>query len=359
MRILIIKTSSMGDVIHTLPAITDLRSYYPHAIIDWVVEEDFAEIPKVHEGVTKVITVALRRWRKNFFNKNSLLEIKNFFNNLRAEQYDYIVDAQGLLKSGIITKLARLNQKGKRHGLDYKSARGKYISWLYHDSYNIDTQLHAIYRLKLLFSKIFKFTYDKDLLNYGLDYNKINLEDHNVIKEKDVFKPYLVFLHCTTWQSKKWPITYWRNLIQLAIDNGFRVKLNSGNIAELADAEQLATGFHSQHVIVMPPQSIKQLLVIIAQSDGIVCVDTGLGHLAAALNKPGVGIFGATSPKLTSILSKRFINIAASYPCSPCFLRSCDKLLVSQNTTPPCYDDLTPNKVWQALLVNITNKASC
>lgn len=342
LRILIIKTSSLGDVIHTFPAITDLISHYPNVIIDWVVEEDFADLPQLHPAVNQVITIALRRWRKNCWNKTTYQEIKSFLQNLRSNQYDYIIDAQGLLKSAILTKIAKLKSKKSKYGLDSSSARGKYISWAYNKAISIPRDLHAIYRIKLLFSKIFDYVYDQNRLNYGIKFP-------TEIESKGSKNSYLVFLHCTTWKSKQWPISYWRELVQLALREGYSVKLNSGNEAELIQAQKIAKGFSQDKVEILLPQTINNLIPIIGSSAGVVCVDTGLGHLAAALDVQGVGIYGATNPQLTSILSHKFTNLSVAFPCAPCLERNCKLINADLDNFAPCYSTISPDNVWQAL----------
>lgn len=355
MRILIIKTSSLGDVVHTLPAITDLCKYYNNKsklaltsdlIIDWVLEETFIDIPTNHPGVNNIIPVAIRKWRKNIFQHRK--EIVKFIKNLRANKYDYIIDAQGLLKSAAITLLAKKNKiHNKIHGLDKYSSRGKYISWAYDEKYNISKELHAILRLKLLFSKVFNYEYN-DNIDHGLvNYNN----KFNIINNK-----YLVFLHCTTWDSKKWPVQYWQDLIKLAIDHGYEVKLNSGNQQEFKQACYIAKIFNNTEyqakIHIMQPQSISSLFNILSNSAGIISVDTGLGHLAAALDKPGVAIYGSTSAKLTGIKSNNFDNIESSLECSPCLLKKCDKIK-EDDFYPPCYKNITAQMVWQRLFTKI------
>lgn len=348
MRILIVKTSSMGDVIHTLPAITELGDKIKDITIDWVVEDSFIDIPKYHKYINKIIPVATRKWRKNLFCKKNRNEIKSFLQNLRSEYYDYVIDAQGLLKSVLISKFARAKLS---HGLDAMSARGKYIDWLYDRTYNVKRNMHAIYRLKLLFAKIFNYQADLEKINYGLDLlnqTKSNLNDFFTT-------PYLVFLHCTTWESKKWPKEHWLDLTELAIKSGYNVLFNSGNPEEYHVAQQFVGGLsekiysnnHSR-ALAMPPQSIENLMKIISNSQAVVSVDTGLGHLAAALDKPGVGLFGATDPALTGFLSDKFYNFKSGFDCSPCLLRKCNKLN-SRESYPPCYKELSSAKIWEAL----------
>lgn len=354
-RVLIIKTSSMGDVIHALPAVTDLINNIPDVTVDWVVEKSFVDIVKNHKNINKIITINLRAWRKDLFDLNTYIELKKCIKNIRAEKYDYIIDAQGLFKSVLLSILVKKNKhsnlKVYTHGLDKSSIRGKYISWLYNKTYSIDKNLHAIDRLRLLFAEIFNYKFNNLKMTYGLN-NKASKDCKVATNNK-----YLVFLHCTTWESKKWPKYYWQELIKLAIENGYQVKLNSGNQQEYLYTKQLIENIvktsaeSSNKIFAMPPQSIASLIGVISSSTGVVSVDTGLGHLAAALDKPGVGIFGATDTKKTAFLSDKFNNLKPKYSCSPCLLRVCDKLDLNscEETYPPCYKEINPDKVWYNL----------
>lgn len=388
MRVLIIKTSSMGDVIHTLPAVTELGNNINNLTIDWVVEEGFVDIPKYHKYVNKIIPVAIRRWRKNLFKLSTIAEIRKFLNNLRCERYDYIIDAQGLLKSAILAKLAyktnslntskddqKLNNIAQLHGLDYDSARGKYISGFYDRRYSIDNNMHAIYRVKLLFARVFNYSCDFNNLDYGLDLSKLESDNqmmrHHQTNNSDgqmaANKPYLVFLHCTTWSSKKWPKVYWQELIKKAINNGYKVYLNSGNQQEYKETVELIESMPNNsnlldktNITAMPPQSIANLINVLANSQAIVAVDTGLGHLAAALDVPGVGLYGATNTDLTGFLSHKFVNFQSGYNCSPCLLKNCDKNIVGSNSDkiyPPCYEELSSVKVWESLKLMLDKRS--
>ena len=329
----------MGDVVHTLPAVTDLLKAYPNAVIDWVVETSFADIPKVHPGVNKVINISIRKWRKQLFNANTIKEIQLFLADLREANYDYIIDAQGLFKSAILTRLAR-SKRASIHGYDKTSARGKFIAWMYNKQYVISKNQHAILRLKQLFAQVFAYQYDP-VVNYGIG-SKSNTSATE--------KPYLLFFHGTTWESKMWPTSSWQELVIIANQHGYQVRLTAGNLAELNRAKKIAQDMDKNNAIVMPPESIKYLIQEIAHSTGVICVDTGLGHLAAALNKPGIGIFGATNPQYTAILANNFINLQSAYKCSPCLLKKCNQPQNAKLKYPPCYDELSPTVVWNKFL---------
>ena len=156
MQVLIVKTSSMGDVLHTLPALTDALQAIPDIRFDWVVEEGFSQIPTWHPAVDRVIPVAIRRWRKNWFGNDTRQQRCDFKRTLQERRYDVVIDAQGLIKSAaLITRIA----KGNKHGPDCKSAREPFASWFYNVRHEIDKQQHAVERTRELFAK--SLGYDK------------------------------------------------------------------------------------------------------------------------------------------------------------------------------------------------------
>lgn len=193
MNILIVKLSSMGDIIHTLPALSDAKKYIPNIQFDWVIEENFSEIPSWHPTVYNIFPIALRRWKNDWFNKKYKKERKIFFKKLKLNTYDAIIDAQGLLKSAIITKFAN----GITHGMNWYSAKEPYSSFFYNKKHFVNKKQHAIERIRELFSKI-------------LNYKKPNLFGNSLILPYFLFyknnlnkkKPYLVFLHCSSRKKK-------------------------------------------------------------------------------------------------------------------------------------------------------------
>lgn len=288
MRVLIVKTSSMGDVIHTLPALTDAKAAISNIEFDWVVEENFAEIPAWHPTVKRVIPVALRRWRKNWFSKAVRTERKAFMANLRSRRYDYVIDAQGLFKSAFfIVRRA----KGVKHGYDRKSVREPIASLFYDKKHHVSKKLHAIERVRTLFAQSLNYTSFSKVGDYGI---APTFQSQKIIASAG--QPYLLFLHSTTREEKHWPEAYWQRLIELVKNRHLNVKLPWGTEKEHQRALRLAKG--CDHVEVLPKSTLTELAGVLAGAKAVVSVDTGLSHLAAALSCPNLTLFGPTDPEL-------------------------------------------------------------
>lgn len=286
MKVLIVKTSSMGDVLHTLPALTDAMRAIPTIRFDWVVEENFAQIPSWHPAVDRVLPVAIRRWRKHWFGSQQREERLRFKQALQSREYDVVIDAQGLIKSAaLVTRLA----KGVKHGQDSRSAREPFASWWYDKRHEINKQQHAVERTRELFAK-------------SLGYQKPQTQGDYAIASHFLARPpadagrYLVFLHATTRDNKHWPESHWRELISLLEPGGLRIKLPWGTEHEHQRAQRLAAGF--THVDVLPKLTLEQVAQTLAGAKAVVSVDTGLSHLTAALDRPNITLYGPTDPGL-------------------------------------------------------------
>lgn len=341
MRVLLIKTSSLGDVIHTLPALTDAMRALPGIQFNWVVEEGFAEIPTWHPAVAGVIPVAIRRWRKNLWQTFKNGEWRRFKQRLRDTQYDLVIDAQGLLKSAWLTRYV----KAPIVGLDKHSAREPLAARFYDRAFPVARGQHAVERLRQLFAQTLGYEVPAGLGDYGLDRSRLlDAGTHE--------SPFVLFLHGTTWATKHWPELYWRQLAERMIGQGLEVHLPWGNPAEKARAERIAAGLDK--VLVLPKLNLKGVAKVLASAQGCVAVDTGLGHLAAALDVPTLSLFGPTNPGLTGAYGKSQVHLAGDYPaCAPCLQKKCtyqptpeDKRRFDiEREWPLCFTRLNPERV--------------
>ncbi len=328
MRVLLIKTSSLGDVVHTLPALTDAARAIPGIQFDWVVEEGFAEIPAWHPAVAQVIPVAIRRWRKHLWQTFKSGEWKRFKQRLGETRYDPVIDAQGLLKSAWLTRYVN----APIAGLDRDSAREPLASRFYDRAYAVPKEQHALERTRQLFAQALGYALPDSIGDYGL--NRAQLADPAPL-------PYLLFLHGTTWPSKHWPEAEWRALAEQMSSQGWAIRLPWGNETEKARAERIATGI--ENAAVLPKLNLAGVAKVIAGASACVAVDTGLGHLAAALDVPSISLYGPTLPGRVGAYGRGQVHLCATGPNAG-----------SGDRHKPCFDGLDAERVaiqLQALLL--------
>ncbi len=329
-KILIIKTSSLGDLIHTMPAITDVQRMLPQAQLHWLVEEGFAEIPTWHPFVKKVHHCAVRRWRKSFFKASTQLEIKQLKNALNAENYDLIIDAQGLLKSALMVRWLA----GEKHGFDKNSIKEKLACIVYDIKHSISRELNAIERVRILFSQALNYSLSGLDEQFGLRVQKPALL-HNISS-----KPYVIFLHGTAWESKIWPVAYWNDLATKLTMQGFSVFVPWSNQGEFERAQLIADESGAKVLEKMP---LTHLAYHLQHAAFVVGSDTGLSHIAAALYTKTIGIYGPTSIALTGLIGVNAHNLTSTKECSPCFKRDCP--LIQSGEIIPCYESINPQRV--------------
>lgn len=335
MRVLLVKLTSLGDVIHTLPAVTDLARAYPDLELHWLVEESFASIPRWHPAVARVYSAGTRRWRREL--RKFPGEFSALAGQLRSGVYDYIIDAQGLLKSALIARFAR----GERLGYDSASIKEPAASRLYNRRITVDKNQHAVLRTRQLFARALDYQ-PEELMDYGIFANQFAPIAR--------LNPYLVFLHATTWTSKQWPVKYWQQLTDLAGVHQYEVMLPWGNEAEYSRALEIAQGRY--HATVCQRMSLDEVAGMIAHARGVVAVDTGLGHLAAALAVPCVSLYGATDSRRTGTIGDRQKHLQAVFECSPCLSRECT-FQGQTDVAPACFGQFAPQYVWRQLETTI------
>jgi heptosyltransferase-1 len=280
--ILFIKTSSLGDVIHHMPAVTDARRRFPEVRFAWVVEEDFAPLVALHPAVATVIPVASRRWRRAPFSPTTWAEVGAFRRSLRARRYDAVIDTQGLVRSALIAKLAH----GKRHGYDAASIKERLAATFYDVRHSVDRSLHAIARNRALTGLALGYTPD-GTIDFGLSRTALSREPA---------APYAVLLHSTARPEKEWPVGHWIALGKGLAARGYDVIVPSGSAAERERSERIVAQMARASAPDRKP--LADVARLIAGARLVVGVDTGLVHLAAALGVPLVAVFAGTEPGL-------------------------------------------------------------
>ena len=302
--ILIIKTSSLGDVVHQMPAITDARRHRPDARISWVVEEALAPLAKLHPAVDDVIAVSTRRWRTQLLKFSTWREISGFKARLAAVDPELTIDTQGLIRSAIISQLA----SGERHGYDASSIREPLASIVYDVTHKVAREQHAVSRNRVLTGLSLGYTIN-DGLNYGLAKPKKNDDAR-----------YAVLLHGTSRASKEWREVDWIGTGKWLRGQGLDVVLPWGSDIERLRSERLAAAIPGAKILERQP--LDATAKIIANASLVVGVDTGLLHLAAAYGVPLIAVFLATDPGLTGPVGSGLITVIGGKDSYPSFERA-------------------------------------
>tara|TARA_B100000686_G_scaffold41146_1_gene42626 strand:+ start:18004 stop:18978 length:975 start_codon:yes stop_codon:yes gene_type:complete len=299
MRVLIIKLTSMGDLMHALPALTDASKKIPNIEFDWVVDKNFSEVPLWHPKVKSVITTNHRTWKKNFLSTkliNNLISIKSAVNNTN---YDAVIDMQNNIKSAALSLLV----KGSVHGLNKDSAREYPSHIAYKFKYEVSKESHAILRQRQLLALSLNYEFDAQDMDYGIThkFEKPNLE---------LPKKFIFLVHNASWPNKMWSISRWKEIVKLINNEGYIAILPSGSIEEFKRAQEIAS--ISRDALAIPALSLNQTAYIIKKSTGCICSDTGLAHLSALLGKPSVTLYSVTDEKLIGTRGNNQTHIISS-----------------------------------------------
>jgi heptosyltransferase-1 len=281
-EILFIKTSSLGDVIHHMPAVTEARRRFPAARFSWVVEEDFAPLVALHPAVEAVIPVASRRWRRSWFGPATWPQIGAFTRGLRAHTYDAVIDTQGLFRSALIARVAR----GQRHGYDAASIKERTAVPFYDVRHGVDRTLHAIARNRILTGLALGYT-PEGAIDFGLDRAALS---------RGPAAPYAVLLHATARPEKEWPAARWIALGNALSARGYDLVIPWGSEAERGRSAAIVS--RVARACAPERHPLDKVAQLIAGARFVVGVDTGLVHLAAALGVPLVAVFVGTAPGL-------------------------------------------------------------
>lgn len=283
MRCLVVKMSSLGDLIYTLPALSDAKHAQPDLDIDWVVEAQLSKIPSWHADVKRIIPIQLRRWRRHPWQAYRSGEWQAWRSAIRAHEYDLVIDAQGLLKSAWIGRFARSKAT---HGYTAAGCRESLAHLFYQHRHPVSWQQHAATRMRELFARSLGYVCPTTDPNYGIDQQRLT--------------PYpidgapIMLIHGSAKANKCWPVSHWIALGQALNDAGHALLLPWGNDIERRRAEHIAKA--CPQATVLPKLSLSEIAHVLTQLKAFVGLDTGLSHLGAALNVPGVTLYGPTDP---------------------------------------------------------------
>lgn len=280
-RVLLVRMSSLGDIIHTFPAATDLGRHVPGVELHWAVEAEYVPLARMHPGVARVIPVALRQWRRAPFAGRTWQELRAARAALREAPYDAILDTQGLLKSVWVAKQAR----GPVHGFGRGTAREPLVSRFYDRTYEFAPSDHKIFRYRSVAAHAFDYRFSPQI-DYGL-----------AVPPAPEFaprSPYVVLMHSTARAAKLWDESSWAAVARHLDARGLVCVLPWGSDAERERAERLAAPL--AQALVAPRMGIVEAAGLLGHARAVIGLDTGFTHLAAALRVPVVGIFCDSEP---------------------------------------------------------------
>jgi heptosyltransferase I len=284
--ILIVRPSSLGDIVYAMAVIADLAAHAPDLPIDWVAEEAFAPLVRLDPRIRHVIPLGLRRWRRAPLTPATWRDANVFRHALRLEQYVAIVDLQEQVKGAMISRLAR----GTRHGLDRANIREPIATWLHDVSHRIDRQQHFLDKCRALTAAAMGFRVQGPARWRFVP---------PAVADAMPSGRYAIAFHATSRHDKLWPENHWRALLAQLATAGITTLLPWGSADEKARSERLSMG--AALAVVPPRQSLPQLAALIRNAEVVVGVDTGLTHLAAAMGTATVAVFTNTDPVLAGV----------------------------------------------------------
>ena len=287
MKILIVRVSSLGDVVHNMPMVADLLRHDPHAQIDWVVEEAYVDLVRLNRGVHNVIPIALRRWRKSLRTPETRAELRTFRQSLRQTAYDIIFDTQGLLKTALVMRIARLAPGGQRVGLGNATEGSGYEAisrWLHSRSIPVGVRTHAVQRARMVAAVALGYQIDTPA-DFGLQPPPLS----ELARHWLLLQPYAVFFHGTARVAKQWSADNWAALGNHLAQRGLPVLLPWGSATEQREAQWLAERITG--AVVLPALSMMDAVLLAQRAALVVGLDSGLTHIAAAYHRPTIELY--------------------------------------------------------------------
>ena len=329
MKILVVKMTSLGDCVHALPAIDDLKHAYPECHIDWAIEAQFQDVARLSQHIDTIIPIYRKRWRKRRLHWQTYREKRTLKQRIRLANYDAVIDVQGLHKSARVSRYSH----GVKWGYAKHVIKDKRAYKAYDKTIPVTVPQHAIERIRDAFAYAFNYQQPNEL-NYGLI--------ESLVTPSALTRPKaIVLLHSTTWVSKHWHDSAWIKLAQLLEASGFHCVIPWVDDTDKQRAQRIKAA--TKQTIILDNMPLFELAHVMRTCQGAVGVDTGLTHVAAGLGLPTVTIFGASDSLLTGAMGSQVINLQSTLNCSPCLSKQCQQL--NKVNLPACYDRITPEMV--------------
>ncbi len=331
--VLLVKLTSLGDLIHALPALSDAQRERPELEFDWLIDENFQEIARWHPAVRGVLTSNHRGWRRALAHPSTFASIGDTLAAIRRRRYDLVIDGQGNIKTAMLCALAN----GPSAGFDRHSVREWVAHFAYERRFPAPRDAHAIDRLRRLFAAALAYPLPDSPPEFQLR------RDRFVAPPVALPDDYLVFVPNASWKTKLWPEAHWAALLQRSVRAGFEVLLPWGDAKEEARAKRLAV---HPGVTVLPRLPLSEVGYVLDRARAAVCMDTGLSHLTAALDVPSVTLYGATDSGLVGATGAAQVHLRSGRFCAPCNRKTC-RYSAGDN---PCLEEIGPETVFKALL---------
>ena len=304
MKILLVKLSSLGDIVHTLPVVQDILAAMPQAQIDWVVEKSFAPLLAQTKGINRIICCELRRWRTSLWSAPTRREWRAFQADLRTQHYDAVIDLQGLTKSALVARMARVSPQGKRYAMANPTDGSGYEAptrWVADAAIALAPHVHAVQRGRYLAASALGYTL-QNVAQYRF-HDLPNTPLGQSIRAQAAPKN-IAFIHGTSRLDKAWPLAHWLDLGRRLIASGCQVTLLHGSAQEIATSQTMAAQLGSS-ATVLPLLPLDALTLKLAQCTGAIGVDSGVSHIAVALGLPHVQIYNFDTAWRTGPLACR------------------------------------------------------
>jgi heptosyltransferase-1 len=324
-KILIVKPSSLGDVVHSLPFLNALKERFPKAEIHWVIAKGFEDLLTGHPMVKKIWVINKDMWKKLSQIPSSFNEIRTLLRDLRKERYDIVIDLQGLLRSGVIT-----GATGSPVRIGFEEAReGSRLFYTYRIEGGKD--IHAVDRY-LKIAAFLGCNITEVCFPLPLSFNSALRTPHSALNED-----YAVMVPGARWKTKRWSPEKFGELASLLPIKTVIV----GGKGDKGIVKEILASSGGKSVSLVGKTDLKGLIEIIRGARFMVSNDSGPMHIAAALGIPVFAIFGPTDPVRTGPYGKGHTIIREDISCSPCFKRTCDDM--------KCMKGLSVEKVYEII----------